>query len=738
MTLATLPPRSPMHQAVLAAMSMCSAAALAQTTATTAAASDAGPAQQIVVTATKREAVLTDLSLGISALSQKSLESRGITTLEDLGVNTLGMNIVKASPGENLLVSRGISTNQSFSIQSGPAVGVYVDELPLAGISSGVPDFGLWDVARVEMLRGPQGTLYGEGAMAGTIRIISNAPDSNRFAARVQLNASQVSGGGTGSGVRAMVNVPLSAGVAALRAQVGVNNEPGWIDAPDLNRKDFNNGKQKEARLALRVTPSAALRIDATLWHQEASATGSGNQTSPGVYSPPALGVGAFPSAVLNTDRRDNTMGNVTIHYDFGGFSLVSATSAARQTLDSTFDTTDTAPFFFGPGAPGATGLNTRHRTLDMTSQELRLVSNGDGAVSWTAGGYFKKLDRHVDNVWDIKVPLFGLNDHSLVISDTTSNSKAVFGEVDWRLTNQLTLTGGLRQYSDDRSATANVTAFSPVFEVPPGITGPVSITESQTTYNAIVSWKPTSRLNYFVRAASGFRAGGPNFWAQDPANIPRDFKAEKIKSFELGVKTNPVPWAIINAYVYKNEWRDKQVNLSTPSGKFDYTSNASRANSKGAELELMVYPSAALALSATASYTDAKLTSNVLSSTGAVVAKSGNRLPYVAPWEFKLSADYRTAIGAGLTGVVNLNYSHRDRNYSEVSNTASSNNGSFDVVNLRAGVESGRRWSAALTVRNLANSHSITTIQQSVGGIVRYPNFIQPRTIGLELQASY
>jgi outer membrane receptor protein involved in Fe transport len=738
----TIHPHHQLHLAAVAALSLCSMAALAQTAPAPAVApanaAEAPGVEQVVVTATKREAVLTDVSLGISAVSQRALEARGVTTLEELGTGALGMSVIKAGPGENLLVSRGISTSQSLSIQSGPAVGVYVDEMPLTGITSGVPDFGLWDVARVELLRGPQGTLYGEGAMAGTIRIISNAPDSRRRTSRFQLSASSIADGGLGSGARAMVNVPLAEGVAALRATVGYNKDAGWIDAPDLHRKDVNTGKQTEARVAVRLTPSAALKVDASVWYQDASSVANGNQTSPGVYSPPALGIGAFANARLNSDGRDNTMANLTIHYDLGSFSLVSATSTSRQKLDSAFDVTDTAPFFFGPAAVGATALTSRARSVRMASQEVRLVSNGDERINWSVGAYLKNLDRHVDNTWDIIVPAFGLNDHSLVISDTSSKSKAVFGEADWRLGDAVTLTGGLRHYADDRAATANVVNFSQVFQVPVGISGPVATSEKQTTYNAIVSWKPSPRLNYFARAASGFRSGGPNFWAQDPAHIPKDFKAEKIQSLEAGVKTNPMPWLVFNAYAYRNQWRDKQVNLSTPSGQFDYVSNASAATSRGAEFELQADPGAGLTLAAAASYTDARLSADVLSSTGTVIAKSGNRLPYVARWEFKASVEYRRPVAAGLTGMANLSLAHRTANYSEITNAAATQNGSFNLANLRAGVEAGKSWGVYAYVKNLSNSHSTTTIQQSVAGITRYPNFIQPRTVGIELQASY
>ncbi len=713
--------------------------------------------EKVTVTATKREAVLTDVSLGISALSAKSLESRGITSLEDLGAAAPGMDIVKTGPGENLLVSRGISTSQSMSIQSGPAVGVYIDEMPLAGLTSGVPDFGMWDVARVEMLRGPQGTLYGEGAMAGTIRIISNAPDTKKTSLRVQAGGASVDGGQTGHSLHGMLNLPLSQGVSALRLTASSVRDPAWIDAPELAKKDANTHQQDNAKLALRVTPTDKLRIDASLWHQSSSAVHGTNQTGPGVYSPTSLGVqagvGVAPIAngQLNTDKRSSDSANLTVNYDFGSFSLVSATSHTKQDADFMADSRDTLPIALvylgvpGPAVPyvlGGTELtNTRTRSLSMTSEELRFVSNGERSLNWSAGAYYKTLDRHVNNDWHILVPLvLGPADNSRVVSDTSSNSKAVFAEADWQASPTITLTGGLRAYNDSRSATADVKNFSFIFGVPVGVYN-TKTSESQTTYNFIASWKPHSKLNVFARAASGFRSGGPNLWVQDPVNIPKEFKAEKIQSYELGVKSNPAAWLVANAYLYKNEWKDKQVNLSTPSGLYDYLSNAGAAQSQGAEFEFQIYPTSGLSLNAALTYTDAQITKALLDSAGRVKAPSGSALPYVAPWELKASADYHWPLAQGLSGSANLSYVYRDANYSEMPNSMATNNGSLTQFNLRAGVESTKKtWGIFGFVRNLTNSHSITTIQMAAGGGygVRYPSYIQPRTIGIELQASY
>ncbi|MFA6311118.1 MAG: TonB-dependent receptor [Sterolibacterium sp.] len=717
---------------------------------------NANAPEKITVTATKREAILTDVSLGISSLTDKSLEARGITSLEDLGANAPGMDIIKVGPGENLMVSRGISTSQSLSIQSGPAVGVYVDEMPLTGITSGVPDIGMWDVSRVEMLRGPQGTLYGEGAMAGTIRVITAAPDSKKMSSKIQVTGSSVADGSAGQSLRGMLNLPIADGVAALRATVSSNKDPSWIDAPDLGKKDVNTAKQTDGRLALRLTPNSKLKIDASLWHQQSDTAHNGNQTSPGIYSPPALGavagfgVAPIANGQINTDSRSGNLGNLTINYDFGGASLVSATSYSKQNLDFVVDVRDTihlgllamgVPAGAIPAVtPGAVGLNTRTRTLDMTSQELRLVSNGDRRFNWTVGAYFKKLDRHVHNNWRFVVPALKLTDDSVVVSDTTSDSKAFFGEGDWKLTETVTLTAGLRSYTDDRSATADVKNYSIVFFVPAGVYGPTNVTEKQTTYNAILSWKPNDKVNLFARAASGFRSGGPNLWVQDPANIPKEFKAEKIQSMEVGVKSTPVSWLVANAYLYSNDWKDKQINLSTPNGLYDYLTNATTAKANGAEFEFQVYPAQGLSLNAAVTYTDATITKDLLDAKGRFVAKSGNRLPYVAPWEFKGSADYRWPLAGGRSGVANLTLIHRNSNYSDITNARSTDNGSLNQINLRAGVELARKsWGIFGFVKNLTDAQSITTIQQAGGGYgVRYATYIQPRTVGVELQAAF
>jgi iron complex outermembrane receptor protein len=718
--------------------------------------------ERVTVTATKREAVLTDVSLAISSLSSIALEARNINSLEDLGANAVGMDIIKTGPGENQLVSRGISTTQTLSIQSGPAVGVYIDEMPLTGMNSGVPDFGLWDVSRVEMLRGPQGTLYGEGAMAGTIRIITNAPDSKKLSTRFQVTGSKVDGGSAGNSVRGMLNVPLSDGVAAIRATVSRNQEPAWIDAPELKMIDANTNVQTDSRVALRVTPNDRLKIDASVWYQDSNTNHNGNQTSPGVYSPPSLGPikgsGIAPTAngQLNTDARSGTQGNLTVNYDFGAFSLVSATSFARQDSDFTLDAGDTAAIalatmgvpaqYLSAVLPGASVKNRRKRSLDQSTQELRLVSNGDQRFNWTAGGYFKKLDRHVDNFWNIHAPGLAnigapaLHDDSLVISDTSTKAQALFGEADWKLTDTITVTGGVRSYTDDRSASANVVNFSSVFGVPVGTTYN-NATDKKTTYNAILSWKPSDKINIFARVASGFRSGGPNYWQPDPVNILKSFEPESILSYELGFKSNPTSWLVANVNLYTNDWKDKQVPVYTPSGLHDYIGNAGSAKSNGVEMEFQVYPTQGLSLNAGVTYTDATITTDLLGPRNRLIAASGSRLAYVAPWEIKASADYRWPMADGRGGVFNLALVHRDANFSDISNADWSNNGRLNLINLRTGVEANKKaWGVYFYVKNLSNERSITTIQKSTSDEygVRYSTYVQPRTIGVEFQAGF
>jgi iron complex outermembrane recepter protein len=444
-------------------------------------------------------------------------------------------------------------------------------------------------------------------------------------------------------------------------------------------------------------------------------------------------------------------MANLTVNYDFGSCSLVSASAYSKQNMDMTMDARDTLSVgLIGFGVPASamsyfvadsSVLNIRKPSLKMSSQELRLVSNGDQRFKWTLGGYYKNLDRHTSSNWLVMVPNAGLMDDSTVISDTTTESFALFGEGDWKLSDTITVTAGLRQYSDDRSATADVVNYSSVFGVPVGVYGPISVTEKQTTYNAIISWKASETLNVFVRAASGFRSGGPNLWVQDPVNIPKDFKAERLQSLEAGIMLKPSSWLSANAYVFDIDWKDKQVNMTTPSGLNDYLANASTARSQGMEFELQVHPTRGLSLSAALTYTEAKITQALYNSTHtSIMAKDGSHLPYSSPWEFKAAADYRWPLVREMGGVLNLNYCHRGDSYSDISNVASSNNGNLDLLNLRTGIEAKTgSWGAYVFVRNLTDSQSIASIQQATGGYgVRYPSYIQPRTIGIELQFGF
>src|SRR5579862_3077959 len=224
--------------------------------------SDKTSLETVVVTAQKREQVAQDVPISLFAISNKALEDQGITSLQDLGGTVAGVQISQVNPGQMIMSIEGLS-DFSESNASTTVNGYYLDEVPINWLQGFMPEVGLWDIDHVEVLRGPQGTLFGEGSEGGTIRVITKKPDATSFFGRYEVGVNETDGGG-GEGVSGMgsVNIPLVQNVLAASVAVGYNSMPGWIDIPNLNQTDTNWWKSVNSRIAVRYTPTAALTVD--------------------------------------------------------------------------------------------------------------------------------------------------------------------------------------------------------------------------------------------------------------------------------------------------------------------------------------------------------------------------------------------------------------------------------------------------------------------------------------------
>jgi len=304
--------------------------------------------EEVIVTAQKREQAAQDIPISLFAVTGDTLEQAGINSLEGIRDIAAGLEIVSVNPGAVQIAMRGV-TNLSGGIESTAAVGYYLDETPVSAFATAMPEFAMWDANRVEVLRGPQGTLFGEGSMGGTIRVITNKPDSSDFYGRVQAEGSTVDGGDTGYAGRGVVNIPLAEDTLALRLTLSHIDQGGWVDVPDLDEEDTNNIQSTDIRAALRWTPSNKLTVDLSYMYQDLELDNTFGQTSPGVLDPQDQLSYAGPVGQLSTEASDYDLFNLTIDYDLGFASLVSATSNFNQDRSWLDDLTPQMPLFFGP-----------------------------------------------------------------------------------------------------------------------------------------------------------------------------------------------------------------------------------------------------------------------------------------------------------------------------------------------------------------------------------------------------
>ena len=699
---------------------------------------------EIIVTAQKREQEAFHVPISLYALSGQDLEKAGISDLEGLSNVVAGLEIVGSTPGLSQISLRGI-TNLAGGIESTAAVGYYVDEVPVSSYSNEMPEMALWDLSRVEVLRGPQGTLFGEGSMAGTIRIITNKPDSTKFESRVDASVSSTQTGGINYGVRGLVNLPVIDDKLAVRLAASYKSDAGWNDVPDLGLRNVNTNEQTDARIAARLTATDALTVDASFVYHRLDTGDAFSTTSPGIFDPHEVNPLVGPVGKLApVDTKFNTS-NLTVNYDVGFATLVSASSYFTQNIDYTFDYDPYVQLLFGPG--GVSGTLLQDERARAFTQELRLVSNGDNVFNWTVGGFYNNSRRHILQGFDFDVnDLLGpgtglLQDRERSAEDAKDTAWAAFMQGEYKITPSFAATLGVRYYEDERSHTYVTLNNSVIFGETAG-----DLTSGAGGNTAVspkfgLSWTPTDKIMTFIDISRGFRGGGTNANASlstFSAPIPSDFKGEFMWSYEVGLKSRLSSLMSLNAYVYRNDWTDLQLVFLTPDGALAFTSNAGKAHSTGSELELALTPTPALNVRLNTSYVDAVIAATVTDPILGVLAQEGNKIPFSPKWKTSMSADYSTPLYAQYKAVLRGNYSYRSDSYSDAANTVALRNSAYGRLDFSIGAETDRR-SVEIFVENATDKVATTfrNYAEQSANIVNY-TYLRPRTVGLRLSSYF
>ncbi|MVO79519.1 TonB-dependent receptor [Sphingomonas sp. MAH-20] len=687
---------------------------------------------EIVVTARKREERLIDIPQSVTAVTAEDLARLDATQFRDFANTVPALSYTSEGAGKTQVSLRGVTAG----IDIGPTVGIYVDDVPYGSSSafsnaSGLAlDVGLFDLDRVEVLRGPQGTLYGASTMGGLIKYVTARPDLTRMEGTAQAGLSTTNEGGTGYNLAGAISLPVAQGQAALRTSGFYTHDGGFIDDPTAGREDIDRSDIYGGRLDLLIQPAESLSLRLTGFLQNIDR--DGNPAADFDLSGAPVD-GSLDQRRLFTEPFRNRFRLVsgTIDYDFGPASLTSITS--YQSTKTRFRQDASAvyvPALAGFGLVLGSVAIDQGRSTDKFTQEVRLASTGERRLEWLLGGFYtheRSGNTQQTTQLDPAGQPFPLNLATLSIP-STYEEYAGFGNLTFRLTDRFDISGGLR-YAANRQRFEQIGSGLLVGSVPETRT-----TDEVATYLLNARYKFSDDATAYLRYATGYRPGGPNFVVNDPATglpLAEDtFRSDSLESYEAGFRAQTADRAFaIDLAAYHIDWKDIQV--TTVAGGVSVIANAGRAAVDGGELTLTVRPMTGFTASGAFAYQDARLTEDA----PLLGARDGDRLPNVPRFTAALNLDYRLSeeglqprLGATLRHV-----SARKAAFDGNAQLPQYRLPAYTSVDLRAGASLGK-VDLQLFVRNLFDERgqiSAFTVLSSLGGPAQV-TMLQPRTIGL------
>ena len=747
---------------------------------------DSGQLEEIVVTAEKREATIETTAISITALSGADIQNRGFTDLASLMQTVPGVSMRTSGPGMTEFEMRGVASNGGNS----PTVGFYFDDTSLtapAATNEGKivisPD--LYDLNRVEVLRGPQGTLYGSGSMGGTIKLVANAPNPELFESSGEVKFADTDHGGFDHAENAMANLPFWGGKAALRIVGSYSYDSGWIDRVVIAPGQFpfptglvngaytvrgnvlaapiatdyhnvNNLEKTALRLSAVFKPIDGLVITPSYFYQKLRSSGL-----PYIDSTPRTDAFYQPFDTAERFRDEFRLEALSVKYHNDSFEISSASAYWTRHAPLIQDTAESWTIGLAPAGIGITGFGPGNGNLGQayahednqshqTTEELRVSSVGDTRFKWLIGYFYSDFV----SPWDIVFPSqsgasnpnIGTNNLFSYFTPFKILQQSVFGEVTYNITEPFSVTVGARRYH--YNSVVDLDQFG-------GLTATVvqraTETEQGVTPKVTLAYQFDKDLLAYATAAKGFRPGGgtgpvptsgplscetqlQHEYNSQGAFVPGplQFKSDNVWSYELGEKWRSSDNRItVNSAAYFERWNGVQQSNSLSSCGYVYTANAGDAHVYGGELEVNAVVVHDLDASANFSYSHSSLVSSSLVDAG---FNPGTPVQQVPKWTGTLALSYRHDLseGLGFTARAETTYvgSRTDATYAI--NTLPS----YDLTNVRVGIDE-RRWSAVLFVSNVADKRAIlNNITQAAVNLADYNRIAvnQPRTAGIDL----
>jgi iron complex outermembrane recepter protein len=700
--------------------------------------------QEVVVTATRRTEMQIDVPMSIAVISAKTIQAQEIQTFNDFAtkVPNLSFNYGE-NPGAN---DRGVAIR---GIQGADTTGFYLDDLPMP-ISLNPR---VLDMNRIEVLRGPQGTLYGARSMGGTIRMITEVPDTTKFSGNVDVQGTSIDGGGNGYQVSGTFNIPLITDRLALRVTPFTGEDAGYINrvfpsasAPNTEEEVKNTAANKyEGVLASMLWKATdALTIRPTFMYQSAASNGvpladytASNLTNIRTFDIP------------ETLRDKWNYAGLTIGYTTPIGDITSATSILNRHSYVVEDVSEfTAAAFSTPLLPSPITADT---TIRVSAEEVRFASTWRGPLQFVGGLFFQKSDSvsSVEQILPEFLSIFGTG----VVFDNwlpqRQEERAIFGELTYAFSDHWYTTIGAR-YSGDRTTTGGSVwgLAEGVVSAGAAISNATAESDSIMTPKFLVKYKANDNFNIYADAAKGFRPGAgqipppQSFCASTYAayNLTpvelSSYNPDSLWSYEVGAKAiTPDHRYSLNGAIFYIEWMDIREVLGFPACGFAANINSARATSHGVEIEFSAALAEGLLLAGGLGYNDAKI-----ESPGALITvpPAGSPVQQNAPVTANFRAQYERPLGPGMLLILRGDYSYTSRSYSTTNSPVNPRlRPSYALTNVRASLQRSS-FEYSLFIQNLADAHPNLGDQLSQAaedpGRPRWETGV-PRTYGVDIR---
>jgi iron complex outermembrane receptor protein len=686
----------------------------------------------ITVTATRRREPLREIPQQVDVIRVEELQNAGAKTLSDYLANDPGVNVkTQGGAGTDSVTIRGVSAGDEIA----PLVGIYVDDVGIGSSSAwGVGsrtgfDMGLLDLHHIEVLKGPQGTLYGASSMGGLLKYVTNMPDTSEFSGKVTFGAGKVSGGGSGNTFSGVVNIPLSQDVAAVRLSGFRDQAPGYVDQTGLAPlREANRGVSTGFRLSALIEPTSRFHARLTAMTEDIRRDGQ-DWVAYGANGKPLEGDFVGHQSVQQPYRLKTSLATADLEYDLGWARLNSISSAQRRQYASVQDLSAYAVFL--PGSGITTVAAQANYPLTRNTQELRLTSSSSRTFEWIAGLYYN----HESVGYTQNTPAFFAGgspgpEMAAISLPTMFKETAIYGDVTWKPLLGLSLTSGVRiaRNSQDFESTSTGLLVGPA-----GNHVVNSSSETAKTYLATVSYALTSTSNVYARAASGYRPGGPNtpiFGPGGTSLVPLTFDHDSLWSYEAGYKADLLDKKLaFSASVFDIRWKNIQQIAFVQA--LNYIANAGAAEIRGAEFATTYTPSADWRLYANMALTDAKITKD------STISVAGNALPNSPKFTASVGAQYKfSAFGhQSYVGISERYVGARHAGFVGSAVAPDYRLPSYAITDIQAGVAFDKAQ-LAFFVRNALNKRAqlgASSSQFGLGGpwLVQVQ---QPRTVGANL----